>query len=81
MGVEMKTKSTQQRRAKGSGSLFQKRGRFIYKHRDPTLGRIVYKTLYDDNGSPVSDRKTAERQHELLADYRHPGRFLLEGQQ
>jgi len=61
MGVEMKTKSTQQRRAKGSGSLFQKRGRFIYKHRDPALGRIVYKTLYDDNGSPVSDRKTAER--------------------
>ena len=57
----MKTKSTQQRRAKGTGSLFQKRGRFIYKHRDPALGRIVYKTLYDDNGSPVSDRKTAER--------------------
>lgn len=61
MGVEMKTKSTQQRRAKGTGSLFQKRGRFIYKHRDPALGRIVYKTLYDDNGSPVADRKTAER--------------------
>ena len=61
MGVEMKTKSTQKRRAKGTGSLFLKRGRFIYKHRDPAIGRIVYKTLYDDNGSPVADRKTAER--------------------
>lgn len=73
MGVEMKTKSTQKRRAKGSGSLFQKRGRFIYKHRDPALGRIVYKTLYDDDGSPVSDRKTAER---IIEDMEREDRSL-----
>lgn len=73
MGVEMKTKSTQKRRTKGSGSLFQKRGRFIYKHRDPALGRIVYKTLYDDNGSPVSDRKTAER---IIEDMEREDRSL-----
>lgn len=69
----MKTKSTQKRRTKGSGSLFQKRGRFIYKHRDPALGRIVYKTLYDDNGSPVSDRKTAER---IIEDMEREDRSL-----
>ena len=73
MGVEMKTKSTQKRRTKGSGSLFQKRGRFIYKHRDPALGRIVYKTLYDDDGSPVSDRKTAER---IIEDMEREDRSL-----
>ena len=73
MGVEMKTKSAQKRRTKGSGSLFQKRGRFIYKHRDPALGRIVYKTLYDDNGSPVSDRKTAER---IIEDMEREDRSL-----
>ena len=73
MGVEMKTKSTQQRRAKGTGSLFLKRGRFIYKHRDPALGRIVYKTLYDDNGSPVADRKTAER---IIEDMEREDRSL-----
>ena len=69
----MKTKSTQQRRAKGTGSLFLKRGRFIYKHRDPALGRIVYKTLYDDNGSPVADRKTAER---IIEDMEREDRSL-----
>ena len=69
----MKTKSAQKRRTKGSGSLFQKRGRFIYKHRDPALGRIVYKTLYDDNGSPVSDRKTAER---IIEDMEREDRSL-----
>ena len=73
MGVEMKTKSAQKRRTKGSGSLFQKRGRFIYKHRDPALGRIVYKTLYDDDGSPVSDRKTAER---IIEDMEREDRSL-----
>ena len=73
MGVEMKTKSAQKRRTKGSGSLFQKRGRLIYKHRDPALGRIVYKTLYDDNGSPVSDRKTAER---IIEDMEREDRSL-----
>ncbi len=73
MGVEMKTKSTQKRRAKGTGSLFLKRGRFIYKHRDPALGRIVYKTLYDDNGSPVADRKTAER---IIEDMEREDRSL-----
>ena len=69
----MKTKSAQKRRTKGSGSLFQKRGRFIYKHRDPALGRIVYKTLYDDDGSPVSDRKTAER---IIEDMEREDRSL-----